>query len=37
VLATAVASIFAGADPATALKDAAAQANSLIADYNSRN
>ena len=37
VLASAVASIFAGADVATALKDAAAQANNLIADYNSRN
>lgn len=37
VLATAVASIFAGADPATALKEAATQANGLIADYNSRN
>jgi sn-glycerol 3-phosphate transport system substrate-binding protein len=37
VLATAVAAIFKGADVQTSLSDAAAQANGLIADYNSRN
>lgn len=37
VLAQAVASIFAGADVATSLKDAATQANGLITEYNSRN
>jgi sn-glycerol 3-phosphate transport system substrate-binding protein len=37
VLAQAVASIFAGADVATSLKDAATQSNGLIAEYNARN
>jgi len=37
VLANAVASVFNGADPKTALDDAAAQSNGLIADYNARN
>ena len=37
VLATAISQIFAGADVATTLTDAAGQANNLIADYNSRN
>ncbi len=37
VLATAVASIFNGADVTSTLDDAATQANNLIADYNARN
>jgi len=37
VLANAVASVFNGTDPKTALDDAAAQSNALIADYNARN
>jgi sn-glycerol 3-phosphate transport system substrate-binding protein len=37
VLANAVASVFGGADPKTALDDAASQSDSLITDYNSRN
>ena len=37
VLASTVAAILAGADPATALDEAAAQSNDLIADYNARN
>ena len=37
VLASTVAAILAGANPATALDEAAAQSNDLIADYNARN
>ncbi len=37
VLANAVASVFGGTDPKTALDDAAKQSDALIADYNSRN
>jgi sn-glycerol 3-phosphate transport system substrate-binding protein len=37
VTASAVAAIFDGADPATALADSAAQSDALIADYNARN
>ena len=37
VTAQGVAAIFGGADVATTLADAAAQADALIADYNSRN
>ena len=37
VLANAVASVFGGTDPKTALDDAASQSDALIADYNSRN
>jgi hypothetical protein len=37
VTAQGVAAIFAGADVATTLANAAAQADALIADYNSRN
>lgn len=37
VLANAVAAVFGGADVATSLTDAAAQADTLIADYNARN
>jgi sn-glycerol 3-phosphate transport system substrate-binding protein len=37
VTASAVAAIFDGADPASALADSAAQSDALIADYNTRN